>query len=293
MKNFLSLRHQGYLLMVLATLCFPTMDVMAKFLTQSQPVLQVVWARYTGQFILILVIFLPRLSQIARTHHPRLQLARSASLFIATCCFFTSLRYIEQGLATAIFAVGPVIITVLAVMFLSEKIGMRRIFSVCAGFTGALIIIQPQSDTFTLIMCLPLIAATFFALYSILTRKLRSVESATTTLFFTAGFGAFISSLILPFIWVAPLSSFHVLLMCALAALAGIGHYGLILAHNRVEASDLAPLNYLALVFAMLWGGLIFAEVPTPATISGACLIVASGLYIWRREQIKSKERAV
>ncbi|NBX06665.1 MAG: hypothetical protein EBR12_01030, partial [Proteobacteria bacterium] len=76
----LSVRQQGFLLMMLATFCFPTMDVMAKYLLQSQPVMQVVWARYTGQFLLILFLFAPRLKKIIITRYPRLQLARSAAL---------------------------------------------------------------------------------------------------------------------------------------------------------------------------------------------------------------------
>ena len=78
----------GFLLMVVATFCFPTMDVMAKYLLQSQPVMQVVWARYTGQFILILCLFAPRLKGVARTRHPHLQIARSAALFGGTCFSF-------------------------------------------------------------------------------------------------------------------------------------------------------------------------------------------------------------
>ena len=83
----LSSRQQGFLLMVVAVFCSPTLDVMAKYLVQSQPVMQVVWARYTGQFILILCLFAPRLNKVVRTQFPRLQLARSAALFGATFFF--------------------------------------------------------------------------------------------------------------------------------------------------------------------------------------------------------------
>ncbi len=89
--------------MMLATFCFPTMDVMAKYLLQSQPVMQVVWARYTGQFLLILFLFAPRLKKIIITRYPRLQLARSAALFGGTCFFFLSLNYLDQGQTAAIF----------------------------------------------------------------------------------------------------------------------------------------------------------------------------------------------
>ncbi len=277
-------RQQGFLLMVVATFCFPTMDVMAKTLTQTLPVLQVVWARYAGQFILILLVFAPQLAQVAKTRYPKLQLARSAALFGGTVFFFTSLNFLDQGLTSAIFMVSPLIITLLAVLLLGERIGPRRIASVIGGFAGAIIIIQPQSDLFTPALLLPLAAATFYASYAILTRKLGAAESARTTLFFTAGFGALASSLVLPFVWVTPATIHEIVMMASMSMFGGLGHYAVILSLNRVEASETAPLNYLSVLFAMLWGWLIFAEVPSAATLSGALMIIISGLYLWRRE---------
>ena len=179
----LSSRQQGFLLMVVAVFCSPTLDVMAKYLVQSQPVMQVVWARYTGQFILILCLFAPRLNKVERTQFPRLQLARSAALFGATFFFYLSLRYLDQGQASAIFMVAPLLITVLAMLFLAEKIGIGRGVSVIGGFVGAIIIIQPHSDIFTPASLLPLAAASFYASHSILTRNLGGAENPHTTLF--------------------------------------------------------------------------------------------------------------
>ena len=285
----LSSRKQGFLLMVVATFCFPTMDVMAKYLLQSQPVMQVVWARYAGQFILILCLFAPRLKGVARTRHPHLQIARSTALFGGTCFFFLSLFYLDQGQTSAIFMVAPLLITLLAVFFLAEKIGVRRIISVIGGFIGALIIIQPHSDIFTPASLLPLCAASFYASYSILTRKLGNKESPQTTLFFTAGFGAVATSFILPFIWVPPETSAAIILMASMSLFGGLGHYAVILSLQRVKASETAPLNYLSVVFAMFWGFIVFAEVPSLATIGGAAIIVLSGLYLWRREKLTKK----
>ena len=285
----LSSRQQGFLLMVVAVFCSPTLDVMAKYLVQSQPVMQVVWARYTGQFILILCLFAPRLNKVVRTQFPRLQLARSAALFGATFFFYLSLRYLDQGQASAIFMVAPLLITVLAMLFLAEKIGIRRGVSVIGGFVGAIIIIQPHSDIFTPASLLPLAAASFYASYSILTRNLGGAENPHTTLFFTAGFGAVCTSLMLPFIWVAPAQVTDIILMASMSLFGGLGHYALILSLQNVEASETAPLNYLAVVFAMFWGLMVFAEIPSMATLGGAAIIIASGLYLWRREKIIKK----
>ena len=276
-------RRTAYIYMGFTVVCFPLMDAVAKYLSQSLPVMEVVWARYTGQFLFVLIILAPKLAETWRSRHPYLQFFRSAALFFATCAFFVSLKYLQQGMAMAIFQVGPLIITVLAVLFLREQIGPRRLFSLVGGFLGALIIIQPLGATFSLYSLLPLAAATGYAIFAILTRFLGSSESADTTLLYTAGFGALASSALLPFVFVLPGSLKEAGLMLFLPVVAGTGHYTLIKAMSLTEASDLAPMNYLTLVSALLWGFLFFAEIPAASTLAGAAIIVLSGLYLWRR----------
>lgn len=287
--RMLSPRKTAILLMVCAAMSFPAMDTMAKHLSQSQPSFQIVWARYTGQFLLILLIFLPRLKSILPTAQPGLQLARSMALFGGTCFFFLSLRYLDVGQTSAIFQIAPLMITALAALFLKEVIGIRRILCLVGGFAGALIIIQPTADNgLGMVGFLPVVAASFYAVYSVLTRLVKEGESAQTTLFYTAGFGAVISTLILPFIWVTPQSGLDVILMMSMSLFGSLGHYCVIQALARAEASDMAPLNYLSLVFAMFWGFLVFAEVPNASTLCGAVLVVGSGLYVWARTRQKT-----
>ncbi|MEK9573058.1 MAG: DMT family transporter, partial [Alphaproteobacteria bacterium] len=96
-------------------------------------------------------------------------------------------------------------------------------------------------------------------------------------------------SLLLPFIWVAPDSPGAVIMMASMSLFGGLGHYAVILSLQRVEASETAPLNYLGVVFAMFWGFMVFAEIPAPATLSGAAIIILSGIYVWRREKVQKK----
>ena len=281
-------RQISFMLMLVSMVCLPGMDAIVKYMAQSLPVLEIIWARYTGHFVIILLVFAPQLSKVLKTSNIKIQLARSVALFCTTILFFQALLYIEQGQATAIFQIAPMIMSVLAVLFLKERLGPRRIVSLIFGFVGAMIIIQPQGEQFTLASCLPLAAAACYAVYSILTRYLGSAESAYTTLIYTAGFGAIVSSIMLPFVWVPPETGFDIFLLLLIPMIGGIGHFTLIQALQMTEASDLAPMNYLSLVFAMMWGALIFAEVPSPSTVAGGCLIVASGLYLLRRSRGRS-----
>jgi drug/metabolite transporter (DMT)-like permease len=281
-------RQISFMLMLVSMVCLPGMDAIVKYMAQSLPVLEIIWARYTGHFVIILLVFAPQLSKVLKTSNIKVQLARSVALFCTTILFFQALVYIEQGQATAIFQIAPMIMSVLAVLFLKERLGPRRIISLVFGFVGAMVIIQPQGEQFTLASCLPLAAAACYAVYSILTRYLGAAESAYTTLIYTAGFGAIVSSIILPFVWVPPETGFEVFLLLLIPMIGGIGHFTLIQALQMTEASDLAPMNYLSLVFAMMWGALIFAEVPSSSTVAGGCLIVASGIYLLRRSRGRS-----
>ncbi|MDR0809877.1 MAG: DMT family transporter, partial [Gemmobacter sp.] len=139
---------RGILLMLTAILFFTSMDAMAKLLTADYPVMQVVWARYTGQSVIVMLIFLPRLLPLLRTRYPVLQAVRSLFQFGSTAFFFLSLGYIGLAEATAISDISPVLITLGAGLFLGERLGPRRLFGVAAALLGALIIIRPGAGVF-------------------------------------------------------------------------------------------------------------------------------------------------
>lgn len=118
---------RGILLMLTAIAIFTTMDALAKTLVAIYPTLQVVWARYTGQSVIVALVFLPRLGSLLRTRYPALQTLRSLFQFGATAFFFFSLGHIGLAEATAITDINPVLITLGAAVFLGEKLGPRRI----------------------------------------------------------------------------------------------------------------------------------------------------------------------
>ena len=141
--------------------CLPGMDAMAKYLSQSMPVMQVIWFRYLGQFLVVLCILSSNLRASAETDNLGIQLLRSGSLFGTTVCFFFALKFIDQGQAAATFQVAPLIISLLAMLFLGERLGIKKCFGILLGFTGAIIIVQPQQFHFSAFALLPILAATF------------------------------------------------------------------------------------------------------------------------------------
>ncbi len=138
----------GVIYMAMASFFLPLMGTTAKILAPEHVVFQIVWARYTGHFIYMSVVFLPRHGlSLYRSTQWKVQLMRSVLLLTSTCCFFTALRYISLPTATAINFLAPIIVTALSGIMLGERVGPRRWIAVGVGFAGALVIIQPGSQS--------------------------------------------------------------------------------------------------------------------------------------------------
>jgi len=282
---------RGIIAIVLAMLLFTCMDLCAKHLLERHATVQVVWARYAGQTLLLCVVFAPSLMRRLRTQHLPLQLGRSALLFGVTSLFFAALGFMPLAEAVAVFEVAPLLITVLGALILKEQVGRRRWLGVGAGLCGALIIIRPGLEVFQPAALLPLAAATCMAVYQIATRFLGAADSIWTTMLYTAGVGTLVASCAVPFYWTTPTGA-DIAVMAIFGWIGLVGHLFLVYALGQAPASALAPFNYAGFVWALLLGFLVFAEVPDEATLAGAAIIICAGLYVWHRERVRGAAKA-
>ena len=274
-----------------AVFLFTVMDAIAKQLTKEVGLIQTIWVRYTGQALLVFLIVLPRLREVVKSQYPKLQLLRSVVLMAATCLFFLSISKIGLAEATAIMDINPVLITLGAFLFLGEKIGPRRILGIIASMIGALIIIRPGTDVFTVYAVLPLVAAVCYTTYNLTTRFVGNRESPWTSLLYSALFGAVVFSCMVPFFW-QPISLFAAGLMVLLSLCGTFSQLFLIRALAIGEASLLAPFAYVGLIYATIWGLVFFGEFPDEWSIIGAIIIAISGFYVWYRDTFGSKSEA-
>ena len=274
-----------------AVFLFTVMDAIAKQLTKEVGLIQTIWVRYTGQASLVFLIVLPRLREVAKSQYPKLQLLRSVVLMAATYLFFLSISKIGLAEATAIMDINPVLITLGAFLFLGEKIGPRRILGIITSMIGALIIIRPGTDVFTIYAVLPLIAAVCYATYNLTTRFVGNRESPWTSLLYSALFGAVVFSCMVPFFW-QPVSLFSAGLMVLLSLCGTFSQLFLIRALAIGEASLLAPFAYVGLIYATIWGLVFFGEFPDEWSIIGAIIIAISGFYVWYRDTFGGKSEA-
>lgn len=273
----------GILLYVLAVFLMSVMDLIAKTLSAELPVVQVVWARYAGQTVIVTLLVLPRIARVARTRYPSLQLLRSVMLLLATTSFFLAVSRMGLAEATALMNLNPVLITLGAGLFLGERIGLRRALGISAALIGALIVIRPGSAVFSPAALFPITAAVFYSGFALITRRLGRDETLWTSLFYTALLGAIVLSVAVVPVWVRP-SGQALVLMVLIGAIAALGQFLLIRALMLAEASAVAPFAYTGLIFAAVWGAVFFNALPDTPTLIGAGVIVAAGVYVWHRE---------
>ncbi len=277
---------RGILWMLATAFCFVSMDALAKYLSQSYPVLQVVWARYVFHLLILALVLGPRLPRVARTGRLGLQFLRSLFLLGATGLFFAALSFIPLADATAIMFVAPILVTAMSVPLLGEYVGPQRWASVVVGFLGALVIIRPGSDAMEPAALLALGAASCYGFYQIATRRLSATDAPLTTLMYSAAVGVLVSSAAVSFFWVTP-SPADWLTMMGLGLFGALGHFALIKAFQAAPAVTVTPFGYVNLLWAVLFGFVFFGELPDAWTMLGAAIIAASGLYILHREKLR------
>jgi len=276
---------------MLATIfCFVLLDATAKYLLQTYPVAQVVWARFFFHLIGVLALVGLMLPGAVRSNRPGLQLLRSGLLGTTTVLFFIGVRSVPLATASTIMFLSPIFITILSLPLLGEQVGVRRVVGVLIGFTGALVVVRPGIAPVSVgVVCL-IVAACTNALYQITTRLLRHHDAPMTTLLYSAVVGTCVLSVALPFEWRMP-DAAGWLLLAGLGTAGGLGHLCLIRALRLAPAAAVAPFSYTGLVWASLFGYAIFAEVPDAWTLAGAALIIGSGLYIFHRERLAASPR--
>ena len=286
---------RGIAFMCLAILLMPIMNGIAKALTVDYPLAQVVWARFTGHFVAMTIVFWPVHGwRLFRTAKPSLQFARSAIMFISNGCYIAALSTVALATASAIMFTAPLMVTALSVPFLGERVGIRRWSAVIVGFIGALIIIRPGLETPTfdatgLGIVLLLSSAAGFAIYQILTRKLSDRDSAETNIVYTGLVAAVVMSFVVPAVFVVPVSLVDGALFLVVGVIGGFMQYFVAKALEQAPASVVSPYLYGELLLAAMVGFAVFGDFPDRWTWIGAAIIAMSGIYIAYREGLLQK----
>ncbi|HEY9567149.1 MAG TPA: DMT family transporter [Thalassobaculum sp.] len=269
-----------------ANFVFTAMDGFAKGLAGSgMAAEQIILLRY----ILVTVLLVPAVlrhwhARPWATARPVAHVLRGVLLIGSATLFVHAMVHLPLETATAIGFVSPLYVTALSIPFLGEKVGIRRWAAVGAGFVGVMIILRPGTDVFQPAMLIPLVSSLCWAGGLIITRQMRGSEGALTILIWSTIAGLVAIAPLGIADWRDPTLGEWAFL-AAIAVCHVAGQYLTIRAFMLASASLIAPFSYSTLLWAILIGAFAFGSYPDGATVAGAGLLVAAGLYVWHRER--------
>ena len=282
------------MLVVASVFCFTLLDTIMKFATQRYPLPMLIFARYAVQMIAMVVWLGPSMRfGLLRTRKLKLQIVRALMVLLSSVFFVAALKALPLAEATALNYSTPMIVVLLARVFLGERLTPLRIAFVIAGAIGMLLIVRPGSTIFQGAASYALLAAVFYASYQIMTRLL-SGENPRVLLFYPAIIGTIVMSIAAPtFDWSIAMPWEHVVLII-FGGLAGtLGHFLFILAFQHAPASSITPFTYMQLVWATLAGWVVYRHLPDAFAVAGMVVIAGSGLMVALLDRRRARRRAL
>ncbi len=276
---------RGLVLMALAFALFAASDAQVKLLTSEIHPVQIVWTRQLGLLSGVLVLLMIKGTAILHTSHVGLQLVRGMLAVTSAAAFIFGLKYVPLADAVSVTFLAPLLVTIFSALLLKEKVGPKRLIAVGIGFIGTLIVIRPGFGQVHPAVMLVVLAATAFALRQVVSRLLAASDKTATTVAYTAIASFAMLSLPLALFWETPQTGGQIALLAGMAISAALGELMVIKALETAEASVVTPMHYTLIIWATLYGWLLFGQLPDMWTWVGAAIIVATGLYIMNRER--------
>lgn len=267
---------------------FGIQDAVSKVLVQTYSPFQITMMRYWGfaLFALAMVMRQAPLRHALRSKMAPWQVLRGVLLMADIWFFALALRSVPLGELQAVALVYPLLVTLFAIPVLGEKVGVFRIVAVGVGFAGALVVVRPGGVPLDWGVAAALASSTLYAFYIVITRKVSRVDSAATSLLYTALVGLVLSAGAGVFAW-QPMGWSDFLLVVVIMATTCAGHGVMVYALSMAPASALQPFNYFSLPWAIVLSALVFGHWIDPISLVGAGIIVAAGLVVMARERYR------
>ncbi len=288
----LSKNQLGFLYMFLSICAFSVMDLIVKW-SHNYPVGEVLFFRgFCGMITIFFIIPRDRYLNFYKTNRPFLHLKRCVSGMIAIVAIFIALRKLPLATVVSITFAAPIFTTIMSIFFLSEKVGFYRWLAVIVGFIGILIISEPGFNSLNIYYIYPIIFCLGLSYVAIAIKQLSSTEPVWLIgLYFS--FSILVMSLFtIPQGWIFP-NLKDLFLLSMVGILGGLANLWLTQSYKYSDVSLVTPLKYLALLFAIFFGYVLWSEIPSSKTLFGATLVIISSIIIFRREIYHKKQVSI
>jgi len=285
----------GVAVMLFGMLLFALNDAMGKFLVSTYSLGQVIAVRSIAAVIILLpIVWKAGLPKLVNVERPGLQVARvffsTAELF----CFYFAVAALPLADVMTYWLAAPIYVAALSPFLLGEKVGWRRWTAIGIGFVGVLIALKPSSASLTSAAFFSILGSAAFAFMMLSGRQLRNTPDTVLAFWqiIGAGLAGVVAIFVTPSGWIPIQSGFDLSLLALLGIVAMTAHVLVNRALKLADAATVAPLQYTLLLWAVIFGWLIFGDVPQLSIVIGAGLIVLSGLYIFFRENAVKRKQA-
>ena len=299
---------KGILLILSGMALFSVQDSLIKYIFEESALYELYFGR-TLTALILLFIFLKFTSQklVFKTHYPLLTCCRVICFFFGFSFFYISLTYMSLAMANALFFSSPFFISILAIIFLGEKVGIRRWLAILVGFIGVYIVLNPDFENFNYMKLAPVACALFYAISMTIT-KITSDKDNVYSQMFHLYIGAIgISILFFIFTGKGQFNTFSDPTfqfitrewftnptyawpyIVAMGFVAALSFYCVFSAYSVASPSVVSLFEYSLIIWAIIIGYVLFNDVPTIRTFVGVALIIGAGVYIYLREKVKDQ----
>lgn len=270
----------GVVCLALAMFVFVSVNAYVKTMEKSYPIVEVVFFRNFFAIIpCMIVLACQRNLQHLKVSNWPIHFLRAVFGVISLCCLFESIFLLPLAEATVFMFTASIFVVALAFPMLGEKIGLPRLGAVAIGFIGVLIISSPTQNIFNWGAFFGLASAFIEAVIMVHNRKLSTINHPLAITFYYLVFASVISCCFLPFFWIMP-TSYDFLVLVALGLGGGVGQYLVAVAYACAPAGLLSPILYSSMIWSLLYGVLLFQEVPSMALIIGGGLILLANIFV-------------
>ena len=299
---------KGILFILTGMALFSIQDSLIKYIFEDTALYELYFGRtLTALFLLLLFLKISSQKLIIKTYYPLLTCLRVICFFFGFSFFYISLTYMSLAMANALFFSSPFFISILAIIFLGEKVGIRRWFAIILGFVGVYIVLNPNLENFNYMKLAPVACALCYAVSMTIT-KITSDKDNVYSQMFHLYIGAIgISILFFIFTGKGQFDTFsdptfqfilrewftnpyyswpYIIIMGVVASLS---FYFVFSAYSIASPSVVSLFEYSLIIWAIIIGYLLFDDIPTTRTFIGVALIIGAGVYIYIREKVKDQ----
>ncbi len=286
-----SARLFGIVLMLAGVGFFSLGDAIGKFLVSTYSVGELLLLRAVASLILMAPLIWRSRRDFPKVRRPLLQILRVVLSISEIAAFFAAAVYLPLADIITFYLAAPIFVTALSAILLGEHVDLRRWIAVGIGFCGVLIALRPSSGVFGLPAAIALGGSVAFAFLMVVTRLLRGTPDVVLASIQFSGTLLF-GMVAAPIGWLTPTPrDFSFFMLCG-----GLAVFASLCVNRSLKlapASVVVPYQYSMIVWAAIFGYLVFADVPQPATILGAAIIIGAGIFIFLRERELGREETV